>query len=74
MQFIIIRAEGEKAAADNIAAAAAKMAKTSGGLHIRTLQTLSELVADKNNTIVFTAPLEILRAFEGFVKKTYGKS
>jgi regulator of protease activity HflC (stomatin/prohibitin superfamily) len=62
---IIIRAEGEKAAADNIAAAAEKMSKTSGGLHIRTLQTLNELASDKNNTIVMTAPLEILRAFEG---------
>lgn len=71
---IIIRAQGEKAAADNIAAAAAKMSKTSGGLHIRTLQTLSELAADKNNTIVFTMPLEILRAFEGFVKKTSGET
>ena len=72
MQLIIIRAEGEKAVEDNISAV--KMVKTSGGLHIQTLQTLSELAADKNNTIVFTAPLENLRAFEGFVKKTYGKS
>lgn len=46
-----------------------KLAKTAGGLHVRTLQTLSELSADKNNTIVFVTPLEILRAFEGLVKK-----
>lgn len=71
---IIIRAEGEKAAADNIAMAAGKLAKTAGGLHVRTLQTLSELSADKNNTIVFVTPLEILRAFEGFVKKASKKS
>lgn len=67
---IIIRADGEKAASVNIAAAAEKLAKTPGGLHVRTLQTLSELSADKNNTIVFVTPLEILRAFEGFVKKS----
>ncbi|MBI2601256.1 slipin family protein [Candidatus Daviesbacteria bacterium] len=66
---IIIRAEGEKSASENIASAAEKLAKSTGGLHIRTLQTLSELSADKNNTIVFVTPLEILRAFEGFVKK-----
>lgn len=66
---IVIRAEGEKAAAENIAIAAERLAKTTGGLHIRTLQTLSELSADKNNTIVFVTPLEILRAFEGFIKK-----
>lgn len=67
---IIIRAEGEKAAAENIAAAAGKLAKTTGGLHVRTLQTLSELSADKSNTIVFVTPLEILRAFEGFINKS----
>ena len=71
---IIIRAEGEKAAAENIALAAGKLAKTAGGLHVRTLQTLSELSADKNNTIVFVTPLEILRAFEGFVRKTSKKT
>ncbi len=70
---IIIRAEGEKAAAENIALAAGKLAATPGGLHLRTLQTLSELSADKNNTIVFVTPLEILRAFEGFVKKGSAK-
>src|SRR3989338_1726617 len=67
---IVIRAEGEKAAAENIATAAEKLTKTTGGLHLRTLQTLSELSADKNNTVVFVTPLEILRAFEGFVKKS----
>lgn len=67
---IIIRADGEKAAAENIAAAAGKLANTTGGLHVRTLQTLSELSADKSNTIVFVTPLEILRAFEGFINKS----
>lgn len=67
---IIIKAEGEKTASVNLAIAAKKLSSTSGGLHVRTLQTLSELSADKNNTIVFITPLEILRAFEGFVKKS----
>lgn len=70
---IVIRAEGEKAAAENIAHAAEKLAKSAGGLHLRTLQTLSELSSDKNNTVVVVTPLEILRAFEGFVKKGSGK-
>lgn len=71
---IIIRAEGEKSAAANIAEAAQRLAKSAGGLHIRTLQTLNELSADKNNTIVFVTPLEVLRAFEGFVKKASKKT
>jgi len=66
---IIIRAEGEKAAAKNISEAARVLANTTGGLHIRTLQTLNELSSDKSNTIVFATPLEILRAFEGIVNK-----
>lgn len=66
---IIIRAEGEKAASENISKAAEMLAKTVGGLHIRTLQTLSEVASDKNNTVVFVTPLEILRAFEGLIKK-----
>lgn len=66
---IIIRAEGEKAAAENISKAAEVLAKTTGGLHIRTLQTISELSGDKSNTVVFATPLEILRAFEGIIKK-----
>jgi len=71
---IIIRAEGEKAAADNIATAAASLSSSPGGLHIRTLQTLSELSSDKSNTIVFVTPLEILRAFEGMdLSKVIGK-
>lgn len=62
---IIIRAEGEKAASENIATAAEMLSSAPGGLHIRTLQTLSEVSADKNNTIILVTPLEILRAFEG---------
>lgn len=70
---IIIRSDGELAAAANIAQAAEKLAKTTGGLHIRTLQTLTEVASDKNNTVVFVTPLEVLRAFEGFVKKVAAK-
>lgn len=70
---IIIRAEGEKSAAENIASAAEQLATTTGGLHIRTLQTLSELSGDKSNTVVFVTPVEILRAMEGFMGKTAGE-
>lgn len=62
---IVIRADGEKEASKNISMAAEMLSSTAGGLHLRTLQTLSELSADKSNTIVFVTPLEILRAFEG---------
>lgn len=69
---IVIRAEGEKSAAQNISNAANELAKSPGGLHIRTLQTLAELAGDKSNTVVFVTPLEVLKGFEGLMK-TFGK-
>lgn len=64
---VIIKAEGEVIASDNMAKAAKTLATAPGALHLRTLQTLNDLSSDKSNTIVFGVPLEMLRAFEGKV-------
>ena len=61
---VIIKAEGEVIAADNMAKAAHTLAKEAGALHLRTLQSLNDLSSDQSNTVVFAVPLEILRAFE----------
>lgn len=61
---VIIKSEGEVAAADNIAKAAAVLSMSSGALHIRTLQTLNDISSDQSNTVIFATPLEVLRAFE----------
>ncbi len=66
---VIIKAEGEVLAAENIAKAAQVMSAVPGGLHLRTLQTLNDLSSDQSNTVVFAAPLEVMRAFEGFFGK-----
>lgn len=63
---VIIKAEGEVIAAENMAKAANILSSGPGALHLRTLQTLSDLSSDQSNTVVFAMPLEILRAFEGF--------
>ncbi len=65
---VIIKAQGEVIAADNMAKAARTLAGGPGALHLRTLQTLNDLSSDKSNTIVFAIPLEILRAFDGMKK------
>jgi regulator of protease activity HflC (stomatin/prohibitin superfamily) len=65
---IIIKAEGEVIAADNMAKAAQIMAGSSGALHLRTLQSINDISSDHSNTVVFAMPLEVLRAFEGFGK------
>lgn len=61
---VIIKAEGEVAAADNMAKAAGILASSSGALHLRTLQSINDISSDQSNTIIFAVPLEILRAFE----------
>lgn len=60
----IIKAEGEVIASNNLAKAAGVLGKEPGALHLRTLQTLNDLAADKSNTVIFAIPLEVLRAIE----------
>jgi regulator of protease activity HflC (stomatin/prohibitin superfamily) len=66
---MIIKAEGEVVAADNMAKAAERLAESTGALHLRTLQSINDISSDQSNTIVFAVPLEILRAFESFGTK-----
>ncbi len=66
---VIIKAEGEVKAANNMAKAANTLSTASGALHLRTLQSLNDMSSDKSNTVVFALPLEVLRAFESIAKK-----
>jgi regulator of protease activity HflC (stomatin/prohibitin superfamily) len=66
---LIIKAEGEIVAAENMAKAARQLAKTPGGLHIRTLHSISDISSDKSNTIVYALPAEILRWVRKMGKK-----
>ena len=66
---VIIKSEGELAAANNLKDAANILSSTTGALHLRTLSTLNDLSSDQSNTVVFAMPLEILRAFERFSQK-----
>lgn len=63
---VIIKAEGEVIAAENMAKAAGILSKETGALHLRTLQSLNDLSSDQSNTVVFATPIEVLRAFEKF--------
>ncbi|MFH1637038.1 MAG: slipin family protein [Candidatus Woesearchaeota archaeon] len=66
---VIIKAQGEVVASDNMAKAAKTLATAPGALHLRTLQSINDLSSDQSNTIIFAVPLEILKAIEGFGKK-----
>lgn len=66
---VIIKAEGEVVAADNLAKAAKTLSESDGALHLRTLNTLNDLSSDKSNTVIFAVPIEVLRAVERLGKK-----
>ena len=65
---VIIKAEGEVIAAENMSKASDTLSRSTGALHLRTLQSLNDLSSDQSNTVVFALPLEVLRAFDGFNK------
>jgi regulator of protease activity HflC (stomatin/prohibitin superfamily) len=65
---VIINAEGELAAAENLSKAARMLAETPGALHLRTLNSINDISSDASNTVVFTLPLEILQAISGYKK------
>ncbi|MFF7637685.1 slipin family protein [Kitasatospora sp. NPDC008050] len=60
----IITADGEFQAAAKLAEAADRMAETPGAMQLRLLQTVVEVAAEKNSTLVLPFPIELLRFFE----------
>jgi len=59
----IIHAEGEKQAANALSDAAGLFEKNPLTIQLRYLQTLTEIATEKNSTIVFPLPIDILSAF-----------
>jgi regulator of protease activity HflC (stomatin/prohibitin superfamily) len=61
----IIHADGELQASAKLSEAAHIFARNPVTLQLRYLQTLTEISAEKNSTILFPIPIEILRPFLG---------
>jgi regulator of protease activity HflC (stomatin/prohibitin superfamily) len=59
----IIHAEGEMLASKQLALAADEISKNPTTLQLRYLQTLTEVATEKNSTILFPMPINILKAF-----------
>ncbi|GAA2756537.1 slipin family protein [Actinopolymorpha rutila] len=57
----IITADGEFQASKKLASAAKEMADTPAALQLRLLQTIVEVAAEKNSTVVLPFPVELLR-------------
>ncbi len=62
----IIKSEGEVVAAKNLANAANILATKPASIHLRTLQTISDISSDPSTKFIFTVPVEILEAFKSF--------
>jgi regulator of protease activity HflC (stomatin/prohibitin superfamily) len=67
----IIHAEGEYSASEKLAMAAEVIQKQPMALQLRYLQTLVEIGTEKNTTIVFPLPLDIIASFKGALDR-YG--
>ena len=66
---VIITAEGEKAAAQAVADAAAMLTKIPGGINIRTLQTLEKISVEPSQKTLFVLPAELTEAVGKIIHK-----
>jgi regulator of protease activity HflC (stomatin/prohibitin superfamily) len=67
----VIAADGEYEAAQKLAEAAHTMAVEPGAMQLRTLQTMAEIATERNSTIIFPIPVEIISIFRGLAER-YG--
>jgi len=64
----IIHAEGEFQASRQLAAAAEVMSVNTTTLQLRYLQTLTEIATEKNSTIIFPFPIDLVDALQKKLK------
>jgi regulator of protease activity HflC (stomatin/prohibitin superfamily) len=65
----IIHAEGEFTAAEKLSMAAEVLQRQPAAIQLRYLQTLVEIGAEKNTTIVFPLPIDIIASLEGALNR-----
>jgi regulator of protease activity HflC (stomatin/prohibitin superfamily) len=65
----IIKAEGEREAAETLAQAAQVVGNTPGGLELRRLQALTEIGVEHNSTIIAMMPVELIEAAKRIAEK-----
>lgn len=65
----IIHAQGEHDAAQELGEAARVIGREPGALQLRYLQTLTEIAAEKNSTLIFPVPIDTLAVFTRILEK-----
>ncbi|HGE71471.1 TPA: slipin family protein [Candidatus Poribacteria bacterium] len=65
----VIHAEGEKQASETLSEAARVLASEPYALQLRYLQTLVEISAEKNSTIIFPLPIDLIKPLTDLLSK-----
>lgn len=65
----VIHAEGELQASEKLMQAAEMLGRQQGAMQLRYMQTLSNIAGDKNSTIVFPLPMELLQGLGNITRK-----
>ena len=65
----VIHAEGELQASEKLMQAAEMLGRQPGAMQLRYMQTLSNIAGDKNSTIVFPLPMELLQGLANTTRK-----
>jgi hypothetical protein len=65
----VIHARGELEASESLGLAARRLEAHPATLQLRTHATLAEISVEKDSTIVFPLPFELMRVFDGLARK-----
>jgi regulator of protease activity HflC (stomatin/prohibitin superfamily) len=70
----VIAADGELQASEKLAEAAHAMADNPGAMQLRTLQTMAEIATERNSTIIFPIPVEIVSIMGSLANRLQGEA
>jgi len=70
----VIHAEGELLAAESLAAAADQISQNPVTLQLRYLQTLNDIATERNSTIIFPLPIDLMKAFQSIATAVSGST
>jgi len=69
---VIIQSQGELSASENLHKAAVNLAKSSGAMHLRTLQTIRDIAADPSEKIVLFMPSDLGEVVSSVISRKKG--
>ena len=65
----VIHALGEKEASETLSEAAQVLEEHPAAMQLRILQTMTEVAAEQNSTLIFPLPMELLRTLDAMAPR-----